>query len=362
MTTRKVAVLGGGNGSFAGVADATEAGHQVTWWRRDLASFGSVQHSKTIRVIDHAGTRDIAVMPTDDLAAAIQGADLILVPTPANAQADIADQLAPLLADGQVIYLPPGTFGSYLMMKRIRDAGCDARIAIAETGTLPWLCRKQDDATVRISTRASRLPTGVLPATQTDDALAIISDVFPGAIEPVEDALSAALMNAGPIIHPPLILMNAGPIEHFDSWDIHNEGTQPAIRAVHHALDAERIAIREALGYGAPHFPLNDHYTTSNWMYGNLAHDKLVGSGDWHEKLNLTDHRYMTEDTALGLAFLVSVGNWAGVPCPVATGLLSVAGAINEADFSQTGRTLASFGLDGMSRAQMQALLQDGPV
>ena len=39
-------------------------------------------------------------------------------------------------------------------------------------------------------------------------------------------------------------------------WDIHKEGTQPAVRRVTDALDAERIAVREALGYGAPHFPL----------------------------------------------------------------------------------------------------------
>ena len=52
-------------------------------------------------------------------------------------------------------------------------------------------------------------------------------------------------MNAGPIIHPPLILMNAGPLQHFERWDIHNEGTQPAIRAVTDALDAERVALRE---------------------------------------------------------------------------------------------------------------------
>src|SRR4030095_12522751 len=74
--------------------------------------------------------------------------------------------------------------------------------------------------------------------------------------EPVEDALSGALMNAGPIIHPPLILMNAGPLEHFERWDIHKEGTQPSIRRVTDALDAERIAARVALGYTTPHSPL----------------------------------------------------------------------------------------------------------
>jgi opine dehydrogenase len=356
----KVAVLGGGNGSYAAVADFTEAGHEVAWWRREASSFADIAAAGAITVTDHKGSRKVPVSPTADLGAALDGAALIVAPTPAFAQADMADALAPHLVDGQVIYLPPGTFGSYIMMKRIRDAGSTADIAIAETGTLPWLCRKQNALEVRITTRASRLPTGVLPARKTDEAIEIISAAFPGAIERVEDALSGALMNAGPIIHPPLILMNAGPIEHFDKWDIHNEGTQPAIRRTHAALDNERIAIREKLGYGAPHFPLADHYETSDWMYGNLAHDKLVGSGDWHETLDLKNHRYMTEDVGLGLAFLVSVGDWAGVPCPVAKGLLAIAGAVAEQDFRAHGRTMESIGLADKSPAEVQSMLQDG--
>lgn len=360
MRRRVVTVVGGGNGSFAAVADATEAAHEVRWWRRDRASFGKVWDTREITVVDHAGSRTVTVAPTDDLAAALSGAELIVAPAPAFAQADLADRMAPHLAAGQVMFLPPGTFGSYLMMARFRAAGCTADVTIAETGTLPWLCRKQGEETVRITTRASRLPTGALPARSQAAALEVISDVFPGAIEPVEDALSAALMNAGPIIHPPLILMNAGPIQHFDKWDIHNEGTQPATRAVHDALDAERIAIREALGYGPPHFPLADHYRTSNWMYGNLAHDKLVESGDWHETLDLRTHRYMAEDIGHGLAFLVSVGEWAGVDCPVASGLLAIGGAVAQRDFRAEGRTLQSLGLGGIDPDAMRKMLLDG--
>ena len=95
-------------------------------------------------------------------------------------------------------------------------------------------------------------------------------------------------MSAGPIIHSPLNIMNAGPIGHFHKWDIHNEGTQPEIRAVHYALDAERIKLRGALGYSAPHFSLCEHYETSNWMNGNLAHYKLIDSANCYEKVNLT--------------------------------------------------------------------------
>ena len=81
-----------------------------------------------------------------------------------------------------------------------------------------------------------------------------------------------------------------------------------AIRRVTDALDAERIAIREALGYRAPHFPLADHYAKAGdeWMYGRRVHQKLTDSGDWRERIVLTEHRYMLEDVAFGLAFLVS--------------------------------------------------------
>lgn len=141
-------------------------------------------------------------------------------------------------------------------------------ISFAETGTLPYLARKYGAAEVAITMRATRLPTGVFPASRAEHAYAVIQRVYP-AVEPCGDALSGALMNAGPVIHPPLIMMNAAPLQHFPEWDIHNEGTQPAVRSVTDQLDNERFAVREALGYLAPHFPLADHYNNDQWIYGD---------------------------------------------------------------------------------------------
>jgi opine dehydrogenase len=166
-------------------------------------------------------------------------------------------------------------------------------------------------------------------------------------------------MNAGPIIHPPLILMNAAPLEHFERWDIHDEGTQPSVRAVTDRLDAERIALREALGYAPPHFPLSDHYTSDRWMYGD-AHRKLVDSGDWREHIDLHTHRYMSEDTVLGLAFLASVARWAGCEAPLANGLLALAGAILGRDLRAGPRTLEALGLARLDRAGLERLLVEG--
>lgn len=359
----EIAVLGGGNGSTAAAADLSLQGHQVRFWRRNSDALATLKARGNRLVLkDHSGSHPVTLARVDsDIAAVIDGAELIVCPAPATAQPDIAHALAPHLAPGQVVLMPPGSFGSYVMARALSDAGNRADVSFAESGTLPYLTRMHGEDTVAITTRATRLPTGIWPHRNAAHALAVIARAYP-SVEACGDALSGALMNAGPIIHPPLILMNAGPIEHFDHWDIHNEGTQPAIRRVTTRLDAERMAVREALGYGAPHFPLADHYDNHapEWMYGNMAHDRLVDSGDWRERLVLTDHRYMREDIGTGLALLVSVADWAGIPAPTATGLLAIGSAVCDTDFRAQGRTLETLGLAGLDRAAMTALLESG--
>jgi opine dehydrogenase len=355
----KIAVLGGGHGCYAAAADLAEQGHEVRLWRRDQAAFEPVRAAGAIMLHDHRGTRAVPIAnATLDIGAALRGAELILVALPATAQEDIARAMALHLTSGQVVFLPPGSFGSYVMAEIARKAGSRAEITYAETGTLPYLARKRAPAEVAITIRAARLPTGAYPAKRSVHAFEVIRRAYP-AIEPCEDALSAALMNAGPVIHPPLILMNAAPLEHFERWDIHSEGTQPSVRSVTDALDAERIALRETLGYAPPHFPLTDHYTSDRWMYGD-AHQKLVDSGDWREHIDLRAHRYMLEDTVLGLAFLTSVARWAGCDVPVATGLLALAGAILGRDLSRGARTLEALGLASLSRTEFRRLLDEG--
>ncbi len=359
----QIAVLGGGNGSIAAALDLTRAGHDVRLWRRNAQGIRALNdRGNTLTLKDYSGSTDITLaMATNDIGAAVSGAALIVCPTPATAQADIASALADHLTDGQVVFLPPGTFGSWMMARIIRDAGNRADLSFAEAGTLPYLTRRHGDDTAVITTRATRLPTGVFPRRNAARTLDVIRRAY-ASLEDCGDALSGALMNAGPIIHPPLIVMNAGPIEHFDHWDIHNEGTQAAVRRVTSRLDGERMALREALGYGPPHFPLADHYRTggTGWMYGDMAHDRLTDSGDWRENLVLREHRYMQEDVGLGLAFLVSVADWAGVAAPTAAGLLAVCSAICDTNFRAAGRTIETLGLAHLSRERMAAMLDRG--
>jgi opine dehydrogenase len=360
----KIAVLGGGNGSFAAAGDFALQGHDVSLWRRDAAEVTAHRAAGSrVTLKDANGRHEVQLaLVTSDIADAIRDTELILCPAPAFAQPDIAKQLAPHLTDGQVVFLPPATFGSMIFAAAARAAGNRAKASFAETGTLPWLARKHGPFEVAITIRAKRLPVGVFPLATAGHALDVIGRAFPGVIEPCGDALSAALMNAGPIIHPPLIVMNAGPIEHFERWDIHKEGTQGSIRRVTDALDTERIVVRQGLGYGGPHFPLAHHYASEGeqWMYGRGSHDRLTDSGDWRERIVLAEHRYMREDLRLGLSLLVSVAELAGVATPLARSFLAIGGAICGEDFVKGGRTLASLGLGGLDRDGLQNLLREG--
>jgi opine dehydrogenase len=357
----QIAVLGGGNGSYAAAADLSEQGHEIRLWRRDAAGLAPLLAKKSLTLKDEKGAREVPLeLVTTNIADAIRGAELIVIPTPAFSQDSIARQMAPHLTDGQVIFLPPGTFGSFAMMQQVRACGSKAEVIFAETGTLPYLTRKHGPTEVAITVRAVRLPTGFFPAKLSERGFAVVSKAFP-AIHLIEDALSGALMNGGPIIHPPLILMNAGPLEFQERYDIHNEGTQPSVRRVTDALDDERIAVREALGYRPYHYPLRDTYSSDRWMYGD-THKVLVDSGDWREKINLTEHRYMTEDIHFGLSFLVSVAKWVGVPAPTATGLLAIASAICSRDLTNGPRTMTSLGLAGRPPKEVASMLTTGAV
>jgi opine dehydrogenase len=201
----------------------------------------------------------------------------------------------------------------------------------------------------------------VFPAKKTDEAIEILREIYP-VVHPVENALSIALLNVGPIIHSCLVLLNTGPIEHFDAWDIHNEGTTASVKKLILAHDEERIAVRKDLGFQSHHYPFSDNYdpeTKEPWMYGRGSQKDLVESGSWRESLNFS-HRYINEDIKCNLSLLTSIGHFAGTEMPIANSLLTLLGAIVGEDFRKTGRTLEKLGLGGMGKEEMERFLFEG--
>src|SRR5437764_2154044 len=87
----KVAVVGGGNGSFAAAGDFALQGHEVRLWRRNEAGVAAHRaDGSRILVKDSNGQHEAKLaLVTTDIAEAVREAELILCPAPAFAQYDI---------------------------------------------------------------------------------------------------------------------------------------------------------------------------------------------------------------------------------------------------------------------------------
>ena len=120
----EIAVLGGGNGSLAAACDLTEQGHSVRLWRRNATAQKALRDAGNIlNLKDFEGTRKVTIaLVSDSLPQAVSGAELILCPTPATAQYDIAKGLSTCLVSGQVVFMPPGSFGSWIMAKAMKES------------------------------------------------------------------------------------------------------------------------------------------------------------------------------------------------------------------------------------------------
>jgi opine dehydrogenase len=356
-----VAVLGASHGGFTIAADLALAGHSVRLWARSAQALGPLTDDPTIALAAEGRSgRARLARATVELAEAVAGADVLIAPIPATGHDDLAKSLAPHVNDRLIVLLTPGTLGSFAIARALARAGARLPFALAETGTLPYLTRKTGPAAVSAPVRAANLPLGVFPASRTRQAVPRLVELFP-AVRPCADALDVALTNAGPVIHPPLVLLNAGPIDG-GRFDVHAAGTTPSVRRLIDVVDAERVATRKGWGYPAPHYELATYYDEAHaaeGLYGAGAKAKLLASGLWSEIITL-DHRYVTEDAALGLALFESAGRAAGVDTPGVSGLLLTFEALLGRRLSGSGRALEHLGLGDFSRREIRGFLEQG--
>jgi opine dehydrogenase len=356
-----VAVLGASHGGFTVAADLALAGHAVRLWARSAQALGPLAGDPTIALAadGRSGAARLA-RATADLGTALAGAEIVIAAIPATGHDELATSLAPHVNDRQIILLTPGTLGSFAIARALARAGARLPFALAETGTLPYLTRKTGPAAVSAPVRAANLPLGVFPASRTKQTAARLADLFPAA-RPCADALDAALTNAGPVIHPPLVLLNAGAIDG-GRFDVHASGTTPSVRRLIDVVDAERVAMRKGWGYPAPHYELATYYDegrAAEGLYGAGAKAKLLASGLWSESVTM-QHRYVTEDVAFGLALFESAGRAAGVDTPGVSGLLLTFQALLGRELSGRGRALEHLGLGDFSRREIRGFLEQG--
>jgi len=159
----KVAVVGGGAGGAAAVAELVAAGHEVSLWSRaaqTLAPFktqGGVAYDGVLG----SGLAQPALV-TCDLVAAIDAAEVILVCLPTFAHRSVALALAQAACKIPVVLNPGHTGGALEFRHTFRSVG-SAPPPIAEFSTLTYVARKYTPAGVTITGRAKSVRLAALP-------------------------------------------------------------------------------------------------------------------------------------------------------------------------------------------------------
>jgi len=302
---------------------------------------------------------------TTELAAAVDGADTIIVATGGNAQETVARSVAPLLRDGQIILLIQGNTGGSLVVRRALDAaGCRATVDVAEMDNYPFSNWRLSPTRIRPIVNKRWLQIATFPGRRITAVFPRLAPLFPHAVA-APSVVCTGFTNANAMLHVANCVGNAGKIDRGESYRFYAEGVTPSVARLYQAINAERVAVAAALGASVP--------TLEDWfdrVYGVRGADLtetcrlLTTNSDGPYQATGTptsfDHKYITEDVPVGLMPMSALGAAAGVATPAIDALITLVGAMTGKDFSGDARTLDRMGLGGMGVAQIARFVERG--
>jgi opine dehydrogenase len=302
---------------------------------------------------------------TTDAAGAVDGADVIVIVTGGNAQANAAQSLAPLLRDGQIILLIQGNTGGSLVMRRALDAaGCRAAVDIAEMDNYPYSCWRLAPDRIRPIVKKRWLQIATFPGSRVGQVFPRLSPLFPNAVA-APSIISTGFTNANAMLHVANCVANAGKIDRGESYKFYAEGVTPAVARLYQAINAERVAIAAAFGTAVP--TLEDWFERVYGVRGASLDEScrlLTTNSDGPYQATGTPtawtHKYITEDVPTGLTPMRELGKAAGMATPAIDAVVTLAQVLAGHDFAAEARTLARLGLAGMDAGQIGRVMAEG--
>lgn len=356
-----VAVLGGGAGGAAAVAELVTAGHEVTFWSRSPQTLGSFRDQGGVAyegILGSGLARPKLI--TGDLAAAIAGADVILVCLPTFTHGDMARHLAAARATAPVL-LNPGHTGGALEFRCGFAAVGAGPPPIAEFSTLTYVARKYAPGCVTVTGAAKRVRLAALPG---GEAAAEAAATLFCAAQLMPDVLACDLANVNMVLHVPGAVLGAAWVEATSGdFTFYVEGMTAGVARVMGALDHERRAVARAFGHELPSITAEMQAigTVEPWVR-NL--DDLAGaiaSGAANRSIKAPDsldHRYYREDFGYGLLPFTELAAIAEVEVPIASSLLRIGQELIGIDLTASGRTATRMGIAGLDRTGLLELVR----
>jgi opine dehydrogenase len=209
MTT--VAIIGAGIGGVYLVTELGLVGHRLRLHELDDTRLAEIRAHGGVDV-EGSGLAAVESASTD-LAASVDGAEIIIVVTGGNAQESVARSLAPLLRDGQIILLIQGNTGGSLVVRRaLAAAGCRADIDVAEMDNYPFSNWRLSPTRIKPIVKKRWLQIASFPGRRIEVVFARLSPLFPNAVA-APSVIHTGFTNANAMLHVANCVGNAGKID-----------------------------------------------------------------------------------------------------------------------------------------------------
>lgn len=342
---RKLGIVGSGGIGMGCAAWVAQRGHEVTLWsprnsaqqlaHEPLAATGALETSQHVTLVA-------------DAAALVAAVEVVLVTVPANGHQAVMDSLLPHLRDGQtVIVSSMSSLSSLYLFEQAAKQGI--RISVASFGTTVLTARRKSPTLVNVLTRRGSVSVSALPQSSLHSALELCESLFGGVFLAEDNPLVSTLANTNAVTHTPLALLNWTRIEREENWPQYHYMTA-SVSAIIEKIDAERLAIAEALGFKVR--SVEEHFRQSFQIeQKNMAeiaaemHKRRGGPPGPTD----TSTRFLTEDVPFGLVFVLALAKIAGVPAPVTQANVTMASLVADKDFAADNAFIDALGLRGES-------------
>ena len=163
MTVERIAIFGAGGGGTSAAAHLTTLGFEIRLYSQDADALAPLQADRRhpLHRAFRGRFRAARRLITGDAEAAMDGAELVMIVSPAHLHEKWVSAAAPHLTEDQVLFVSPG-HTLLLIPHVLREHGIEHPV-FCETATLPYLCRRIEPTKCRISRVSDFMVFGGFP-------------------------------------------------------------------------------------------------------------------------------------------------------------------------------------------------------
>ena len=350
------AVIGGGHGGQTFAGHMAMLGKRVRLHSKSKEKVDALNVTKCIELhhaIEGVGRIEFA---TTDIGKALKDATHVVMVLPSNWHRETTRMMAPYLRDGQfVLLLPEASCGAIAFRKALKDFGCTKKLIVGAAASLPYATRSIRSGVCHVSGFKSSMKIAALPASDNAKLGAAFCKAFPCFVL-CKNVVETSIDSTNAMMHPAPTLLNVARIEAVprQSYEYYRDGITPSVGALLEKMDAERIAVAQALG--------NEQRTLKQcyidlWGCGDASMPlwRVIQNNEGYRgimNLQSLKERPFTEDIPYSLVAISALGVVAGVKTPCIDAVCTLGRAIlgEELDI---GRTAENLGIAGMSREEL---------